>query len=255
MGTFKKKYGLMLISFGITLIVLMLRFITEHFGLTIIPLNGLITAFLSGVFFTIGLLFAGAMSDFKEAEKIPGEIAVAIKTIYTEADILVVQDRKLTENVKKHAVDLLHTINSNFKRNVWKLKEINGSITKLNQDIKELNKVGVPPQFIARLRNELAVIDKYAHRIDVIEETTFIPAAYTIAEVAIGVAILLLLFLKSDILLGGYVLVGVITLVLVSLLALIRDIDNPFEYGIGTYADVDLTILFNLEKHLKKPKE
>jgi len=32
---------------------------------------------------------------------------------------------------------------------------------------------------------------------------------------------------------------------------LIKDMDNPFEYGKKTSADIDLSVLFNLEKELE----
>jgi hypothetical protein len=39
-------------------------------------------------------------------------------------------------------------------------------------------------------------------------------------------------------------------MLLVALLLLIRDMDNPFEVGKKTYADIDLFLLWDLEKKL-----
>jgi hypothetical protein len=46
-------------------------------------------------------------------------------------------------------------------------------------------------------------------------------------------------------------LFGSVSFVLISLLMLIKDMDNPFEFGKKTSADVDLTILFDLEKEFE----
>jgi len=39
--------------------------------------------------------------------------------------------------------------------------------------------------------------------------------------------------------------------ILISLVFLIKDMDSPFEVGQNTYADVDLSMLFNLEVYMK----
>jgi hypothetical protein len=46
---------------------------------------------------------------------------------------------------------------------------------KIDEDILSLARGGTPPQFIARLRNELTNIDRISSRIETIKETTFIP--------------------------------------------------------------------------------
>jgi len=40
-----------------------------HFKLNVITINTLTGTFFGGVFFTISIVFTGAMADFKEAEK------------------------------------------------------------------------------------------------------------------------------------------------------------------------------------------
>jgi hypothetical protein len=61
--------------------------------------------------------------------------------------------------------------------------------------------------------------------------------------------ILLLLFVKIDPLLESTIIFGVISSMLIGLLLLIRDMDNPFEIGSHTYADVDLDTLNYLETY------
>jgi hypothetical protein len=87
------------------------------------------------------------------------------------------------------------------------------------------------------------MLDKMTNRIEVIIRTEFIPAAYALAEVATGSVILLLLFLDMDPYLVGVLIFAIITSMLIGLVLLIRDMDNPFETGSNTYADVDLETL------------
>lgn len=245
---FRRKFGIMLKALCIVIFLVILKAVLDYNGLALITLNTIITAFLGGVFFTIGIILAGAVADYKEAEKIPGDLASLLKSVYNDA--LLIQSKR-AKKLQMKVKEVLYTINDNFRRNVWKLKEIDGKISAINDDLIALGKEGIAPNYLIKIRSELTNIDRIAHRVDTIIETSFIPAAHTIAEMAITIILGILLFVKSDNAYLGMVLFGVIALILLSLLFLIKDIDNPFETGKGMYADVDLSILFSLEKYWK----
>lgn len=253
---FWKRYGLILETVAIVIVLLVIKAAIDYSGWSTIAVNALITAFLGGVFFTIGILFAGAASDYKEAEKIPGELAVSLKSLLKDTTIIPVQqkEQKIIASLQTHIRELLYAINSNFRRNVWKLKELDTISDRINDDLVVLSKAGVAPNLLVKLRTEMTTIDRLAHRIDIITETTFIPAAYTIAELAVSTILLILLFVKYDPYYLGFIIVGAVSLVLISLLLLIKDMDNPYEVGRRTYADVDLSILFGLEEYWKSEK-
>jgi len=118
---------------------------------------------------------------------------------------------------------------------------------KENNDILVLSYASVAPPLIVKLRNELGVIDKMTNRIEVVIRTDFIPAAYALAEVATASVIVLLLFVDIDPLPEATIVFAVISSMLIGLLLLIRDMDNPFEIGEHTFADVDLGTLDYLE--------
>ena len=99
-----------------------------------------------------------------------------------------------------------------------------------------------------KLRTELINVERLSNRIAVIKHTSFIPAAYTIAELAAAGVIGILFFVRIDLWYEGLVLFAVISALLISLILLIKDMDDPFEVGRKSYADVDLSILFDLEK-------
>lgn len=56
---------------------------------------------------------------------------------------------------------------------------------------------GAAPPLLVKLRSELTNIDRLSNRIETISETTFIPAAYGIAELAVAAVLLVLLFVKT----------------------------------------------------------
>jgi hypothetical protein len=83
-------------------------------------------------------------------------------------------------------------------------------------------------------------------------ETSFIPAAYAISELATAAAIVLLMFIKLDPLYEGLVVFLAFSALLISLNLLIRDMDNPFEVGEDSHADVDMVLLWKLEDYLEE---
>jgi len=131
------------------------------------------------------------------------------------------------------------------------LHEINSTMNAINNDICLLSGKGIAPPLIVKLRAELTSIDRISNRIKTIAETSFIPAAYGIAELAVGAVLIMLLFLKIEPVYEGFALIGATSSLLIGLILLIKDMDNPFEVGKKTYADVDLSLLWDLEDFLK----
>ncbi len=252
MNSHMKKYGIILKVLAIVSILLFIRVVLDYFNLDITSTSPIISALVGGVIFTIAIIFTGTLADYKESEKIPGELASSIKALYHDSKIIRISDEKIIIDMQSHIKELLHVIISNFKQNFWKLGEINPAMDKINADIGLLAEKGVAPQFLVKFRTEITNIDRISNRIKNIMETSFIPAAYAVAELAVAALLLMLLFVKIDPYYEGLALFGVTSSLLVGLMLLIKDMDNPFEYGKDTYADVDLSLLWKLEEYLKK---
>jgi len=246
-----RKWGIFLRVAGIVAGLLVVRFLIDFFKLDVLPELSLIGCFVGGTLFVIAIVLAGALADFKESEKIVDDLAACIKTLYTYCKFINVKHSTILTSMQDHIKELLSAINSNFKQNTWNLEEVNGKIDEIRNDLKELAEKNVEVQFITTLQAELSSIDKMSNRIETIMKTSFIPASYIIADVAVGVSLLLLLFAKLDPYYQGLIIIGSISFVLVSLILLIKDMDNPFEVGNYSIADVDISILFNLERDLE----
>lgn len=248
---FMNKWGLILRAAGFTGILLIIRLVFDYLDYDVLSLTNLITAFISGAIFTIAIIFAGVLTDFKESEKIPGEIVTSIRTMYSDLSLIHVPDREITRRMQGRVFAILETISTNFRNNAWDQKKMDQVMDAFVEDISRLVDLNVPPQYTVKLKNEIGTIDRLSLRIRTISETSFIPAAYSISELAAAGVIILLLFVKLDPLYEGIVLFTVLCMLMTALLLLIKDMDNPFEVGKRTSADVDLTILFELEKDLK----
>ncbi len=84
--------------------------------------------------------------------------------------------------------------------------------------------------FTTRLKSEQATMRKLVIRMDTMRRTSYVSAGYLIAEITASVILVLLLITEIGQLAPTVLVVGVISYLLVYVLALIRDLDNPFEY-------------------------
>jgi len=255
MNRFSKKWGLLFKVLIIAIGLMALKGGVDFLSSQVVIAKGewprAITALVGGVVFTIAIIFSGVLADYKESEKIPGELAGSIKALYSDCKVIPFSDNQRAEELSSHIRGLLFTINANFRANVWEIKEINAAMDAINEDIRYLAEKGLAPQFVVKLRTELTNIDKFSNRIKTVTETTFIPAAYGLAELSVVFILMLLLFIRIEPYYGGMAIIGATAVLLIGILMLIKDMDNPFEVNKNTYADVDLSLLWNLEDELK----
>jgi hypothetical protein len=250
--SFMKTWGLIIKAAGITGALLVVRLVFDYLNFDVLSVTNLITAFIGGAIFTIAIIFAGTLTDYKESEKIPSEIATSIRSFYSDLDLIRVQDQTLIFRMKEDTAALMRCITKNFRNNAWNMNEMDSAIDALNADVSRLVDMSVPPNYVIKLKTELTNIDRISHRIKTIAETSFIPAAYAISELAAAGVIILLFFVKLDPFYEGLVLFFVLSMLLIALLLLIKDMDNPFEVGKKTYADIDLFLLWDLERNINE---
>jgi hypothetical protein len=246
---FKKKWGIMFKAVLIMLGLLVIRTAIDLTGYDIIPVNRVVGAFITGAIFTIAIIFTGTFTDFKESEKVGSELATSLKALYNDSRVLPLADEKPLMMFRSHVRELHRTIRDSLLENRFELNAVNRAMDRINDDIRTLAFLNVAPPLIAKLRNEMGAIDKICNRIEVIIRTDFIPAAYALAEIATGGVILLLFFLHMDNIFESTMIFVIVTTMLIGLLLLIHDMDNPFEFGPEAFADVDLESLVMLEKY------
>jgi hypothetical protein len=239
------KWGLVFKGLLIIIPVVGLKIITHQLNLDTFAVGTLTSALVTGVFFVIAIILAGVLSDFKESEKMVGELAISIENIYMECRLIGSPDE--VADILHHTTDLVHTVIANFKRRgSWKLREINTVVDDIDGDIRAFMAEGKNTSVLLRIRTELSNIKKISYRVDVIKETTFLTAAHAILETGVTGIIFVLLISKIEPYYEGLFLFGVLSLLLTSIILLINDMDNPFE----GYINVDLRAIYKLEKEL-----
>jgi len=247
-----KKWGILLKAFAIVIILFVVRTVINMFGYDTVPINPVVGAFITGAIFTIAVIFTGTFTDFKESEKIAGEMASALKALYNDSIVIPLANEAPLVTMRSHIRGLLNTINASFMENNFNVRAINHAMDLVTDDIRVLGKLNVAPPTIVKLRVEMGALDKLVNRVDVITRTDFIPAAYAVAEIATAAVILVMLFIENDAYLQGSVIFVFLSLMLIALIFLIKDMDNPFEFQQGTSADVDIDTLLNLGSYFEE---
>jgi hypothetical protein len=237
----------MIIAGVLSLIKLCIHFLNLEF----VEINSIISALISGVIFTMAVLLTGVMSDFKESEKIPGELAASIKGLHKDFELIEYLAKKEAGEAQLHLNNLISTIINQFQANTWQQTAITDEIEKVDKSIIKMAANNVTPNYLIKMRTELNNIERLSNRIDTIEETNFLPAAYCLAQTAIAFVVLVLLFSIVDPYFIGMFILFTVSFLIFGILFLIKDMDNPFETGGYGSADVDLSHIYKLEKYLK----
>lgn len=220
----------------------------------IIPreLSSFFPSILTGIVFILGFLLAGVVSDYKESEKIPNEIAGSLFALWQEADYLkAVSGINSADALLKKLTQIVPTLKNDYF--VLKNDKFSKLLDSISDDIIEMGKEGAAPNYILRMKSEVASIKKTVNRISVIKNTDFVPAVFICIKVIAIVFLGVYCLLKVEPWWGDLILVSIFTFVIFSILFLIKDMDDPFEYdGSGELksGEISLAVLDNLHKEI-----
>lgn len=230
LGILLKKWHLAIKIIPILGVICVLKLLSHKFGFEVISLNALFTSLIAATTFLVGFLITGVISDYKESEKIPGDMAASLEAIYDEAYIL--DKNKGNERTKAfilHYENLLQSIHSWFYRKE-RTRAIIEKLHQMNDYFSEFEGI-MQANFLARMKNEQNSLRKIVIRIDSIRDMSFIPSAYAIVESLAFFVITGLLILKLEPFYEALFFTILVSFLLVYMILLIKDLDNPFDYA------------------------
>jgi hypothetical protein len=228
-SSFYKKNSLLLRAGAAVVLVTGVKVVAHVLGWEVLALNPLFTGIVAANVFLMGFLLSGVLSDFKESERLPGELAAILETLIDEA--LILHERSRNPAAMRFVacvVELGRTIHAWFFGKV-KTRAVLDLLTDLNLHFAVFEPL-TQPNFITRMKQEQHALRRILIRIQTIRETSFISSGYVIAEVT--TALLAIGLILSDIqpFYESLFVVGLIIFLLTFLIMLIRDLDNPFGY-------------------------
>jgi len=241
----------------VAILVMVLRFVLHD----VLDINGIMgfgdaAAVLTGTALIIGLMLAGVISDYKEAEKLPGVIGGS----------MLIFDRLAKSGLGSQGNDSgwvrprLATIGTGIDD--W----FHGRITdeqvveqqgELFEIIVEIEKAGCTAPYITQMLQRATEAAGAVQRAMSIRNTQFIKAGYALMTILVAVVLILLVIADFPSEVAQWTVCGALSLVYTYLLLLVRDLDNPFGYGDnngrGSGADVDLSPFTSALDLLKRP--
>src|SRR3954451_17496054 len=232
--------------------VLVLKSIAHAIDAEWLNLSPLLAGALAAGGFILGFLLSGTAGDFKGAEGQPGEGAASLETMADEC-LITYGDTKLPE--ARTCLQQLIEISTSIR--MWLMQD--RGFDDVMSDIRALNgpfmvmAPKIQAGFTTRLKGEQGIVRKLVLRMHTMPRTSYVAAGYLIAEVTAFLLLAVLVLTDLGPLAPTLCLVGLISYLLVYLVGLIRDLDNPFEYlnGLPGAADVNLDVLERNEDRMR----
>ncbi|HYF98148.1 MAG TPA: hypothetical protein VD770_04135, partial [Coxiellaceae bacterium] len=162
-----RKYKILFVSLLATALVVIAKYFLHRYDLELLQLSSLHSSVVTGTFFVIGFLLSTTLSDYKESERIPSEFSSVIESMYEDAKSIHKNHSKF--NLNKFASSL-SKIASTFAVDVRKKRHSTRlKIYELNDSFSEMEKVGVPPNYVVKLKQQQAQLLRVLFRVTYIQ--------------------------------------------------------------------------------------
>jgi hypothetical protein len=219
-----------------------IRLLVEQFDLAFIALSPLYSSVVAGGIFVIGLLVAGTLADYKEAERTPSDMVAALENIHEDCrSIAMLKPEFDLPRLKAVLVGIVSALREDLAE-PGKRRCLD-AINALSDSFVELERLDAPPNYVVRLRTEQGVIRRTVLRIYHIQRIDFLPSAYILIQTIVGLIIAALVLTELDPLSESIVLIVFISYFFIYLVRLLRILDTPFRVGTGTQDDVSRFLL------------
>lgn len=249
-----QKWSIAVRILPIVIAIGIFKFLAYYFDFEIMELNALFTSLVAGTIFLIGFLLAGVLSDFKESEKIPSELAASLKSLYD--DTYTIAKSKNNDSAKGF-IDFQSQLLTSIMHWFYKKERtqvILKKISLMNEYFATFDQEGVQPNYIIKMKNEQSSIRKMIMRIHTIRDTEFIGSAYAIVEVMGFLIAIGLVIIKIEPFYAALFFTLLVTFLILYMLFLIRDLDNPFDYCTKgeTGTEVSIRPMHELRKEMEE---
>jgi hypothetical protein len=242
----RDERGALLVKAALIAGLMMLGKWTIHrLGWEFIETLALTTALLGGVSFTLAILLNATLVDYKESERIVGELVSAVRRLHWDLPVIR-QDPTILRDTDEKLLAFVRAINADFKLGhsvkVSRAFPILESIDRALVRLADQGRTPVVRTVQVGLGNLVRIVD----RLEVIMETSFTRTGYTFAGVVTFVSLGLLGFTRVEPFAQALLLFGFAAFLLVGLFLLIWDLDNPF----SGHARINTFQLDKLEAYL-----
>jgi hypothetical protein len=232
-----------------------LKILVHKLGLDILQMSPLFSSLVAATVFLLGFLLNGVLSDYKESEKLPGELSTALYLLAKEIKAIPVHTPGA--QIQEELQAIYYLCGSILR---WIKGEIGTEQVMAHYSLTHDHSVKASAwlkdsTLKGRLMIEMGTILRGLNRIEVIRETDFAAIVYLLAYAAAGILCTGLTLIKNDSssFYNNSFFLFSLAWILIFILHLINDLDNPFGFSDKSSAeDVDLTILESTQVRLEE---
>jgi len=211
----------------VVIIVVVIKGIFTALGLEVWDMNPLLSGLISANVFLLGFLISGVLIDYKEAERLPGDLAANLASLFDDLETIY---RETGAPIARECIAHVHALTVTLKDWFYKKQNTDALMRELSELNRYLSGLEASGASIARIKQEQSAIRKTLIRVRTIRGTYFVPSGYAIAE-ATNISVIVALWLtRIAETFEAIFFVGLIVFLTTYMLALIRRLDNPFDY-------------------------
>jgi hypothetical protein len=169
----KNRHLLLLRVTAVVAVVIGIKLLVHFLGLEILSINPLFSGILAGNVFLMGFLLSGVLSDFKESERLPGELSACLENMAQEVSgIRFAKPEARVEECLMLISQLSRDI-LNWFRKKKRTSELMEQVNSLTPQFATLEQ-WTQATLIARLKQEQSNLRRSLIRIHTIRETSFV---------------------------------------------------------------------------------
>lgn len=253
-----KKLKLFFMVAGLVIAISALKVLVHWMQFEFVTLSTLLTSAIAGAIFIIGFLLSGVLSDYKESERLPADIRVALEAIHDDVSCF-------AKKCAEFKIGPLRMILANILTTLQKGLGHEGAhkdlqptileIDKLTPMIAQMDALGMPANFIVRLRGQQDQLRRCIFRIFHIQSMQFVPSVYILVKTLVAAIVLLLLFLETEGSPGTALIFGFISYMFIYALYLIETLEQPFRKDHDSLDDVSLFLLREFGEKLSRGED
>jgi hypothetical protein len=232
--------------------IVVVKLVFDALSWEFIALSPLYTSILGGSIFVIGILVAGVLADYKESERMPAELTSALETLHEDARVaqLSYPEFDLADHRRRLRVvveTMMHDLTEQDGRSCL------DAINDLSPPIRALEELGLPANYIVRLRSEQSTIRRIILRLYHVQRTQFVPSGYQFVRSIVALVIVGLLFMDIEPERDAVLLLALISYFFLFMIKLLDVLDTPFRPDRRSRDDVSLFLLREFAARMADP--
>jgi hypothetical protein len=224
-------------------VLVAIRAVLWGLGIEGMDVSPLASSIVAGGVFVMGLVVAGTLSDYRDAERAPTDLAAGLYAILRECESMhAVWGKGDLPTLRRRLIAVVTTLRSDI--NAGNTRDCQVAIEELSDSFLELEDTDVPANYIVRLRGEQAGLRKSLLRVYHIQREEFLPSALAMIVSLVVVIITVMMFTDMGGFAESLVTLGFLSFFFLYLLRLLNVINKPFKVGQErTDDDVSLFLL------------